>query len=54
MKILDLSEGVGEDVGYILLYRIILQCNDLLMNYLSNVVHINLNMFGALMLHWMF
>lgn len=54
MKILDLYEGLHEDVGYLLLSRKTLQCDDLLMNQLSNVVHMNLNMFGVLVLHWMF
>ena len=54
MKILDLNEGLGEDIYNMLFSRTILQCSDLLMNQLSNVVYMNLNVCCALMLHWMF
>lgn len=50
MNILDLHEGFGEDVSYLLLNRTILQCDDLLMDQLSDVVHMSLNMFHPLML----
>jgi hypothetical protein len=46
-----LGERFGEDVCNLLCYRTITQIDDLLMNHLPEKMHVNLNMFGPLMMN---
>jgi hypothetical protein len=47
-----LSECLGEDVDNLFRGRTILQIDDLVMNQLSNVMHMDLDVFCPLSLHW--
>lgn len=50
MVICTLSEGFGEDIDNLLYCRMILQINDPLLYLLLDVVHMDLYVFGSLML----
>ena len=47
-----LSESLGEDVSNLLRTRIVLKIDDPIMNEFSNEVHVDLDVFGTLPLHW--
>ena len=47
-----LSESLGEDISNLLETRTILKIDDPIMNEFSNEVHVNLDVFGPLPLHW--
>jgi hypothetical protein len=46
-----LSEILGEDVNSLFRGRTIIQVDDPIMNQLSNVMHVDLNVFFSLSLH---
>ena len=47
-----LSESLGEDINSLLRTRIVLKIDDPIMNESSNEVHVDLDVFGPLPLHW--
>ena len=47
-----LSESLGEDVSNLLGTRTVLKIDDPIMNEFSNEVHVDLDVFGTLPLHW--
>ena len=47
-----LSERLGEDISNLLGTRIVLKIDDPIMNESSNEVHVDLDVFGPLPLHW--
>lgn len=47
-----LSESLGEDVSNLLETRTVLKIDDPIMNEFSNEVHVDLDVFGKLPLHW--
>jgi hypothetical protein len=47
-----LSESLGEDVDSLFRGRTVLQVNDPVMNQLSDVMHMDLDVFCPLSLHW--
>lgn len=51
MKELALSEGFGEDISNLLRSRTIAKVNDMTMDELSDVVHVDLYVFGPLMMN---
>ena len=51
MKLL-LSESLGEDISSLLRTRTVLKINDPIMSEFSDEVHVDLDVFGPLLLHW--
>jgi hypothetical protein len=51
MDILDLSEGFGEDVYNLLCCQTITQIDDPLLNKLPKKMHVDLDVFGSLMMN---
>ena len=49
-----LSESLGEDINSLLGTMIVLKIDDPIMNEFSNEVHVDLDVFGPLPLHWIF
>jgi hypothetical protein len=47
-----LSESLGEDVSNLLRRGTVLKIDDPIMNQFSNEVHVDLDVFGSLPLHW--
>ena len=47
-----LSENLGEDISNLLRTRTVLKIDDPNMNEFSNEVHVDLDVFGPLPLHW--
>ena len=47
-----LSESLGEDISSLLGTRTVLKIDDPIMNEFSNEVHVDLDVFGSLALHW--
>ena len=52
MKELALSEGFGEDISNLLKSLTIVKVNDMTMDELPDVVHVDLYVFGPLMMNW--
>ena len=50
MKELALGEGFGEDINNLLKSQTIVKVNDMTMDELSSVVHVELYVFGLLMM----
>jgi len=49
-----LNESLGEDVESLFRGRVVLQADDPTMNQLSDVMHVDLDVFCSLSLHWVF
>ena len=47
-----LTESLGEDISSFLETRTVLKIDDPIMNEFSNEVHVDLDVFGPLSLHW--